>query len=83
LAHGQEALEEGIYREHYKSGQLKHEMIPNNIEDGNAGGVNKGYYENGQLKYETIFQDRVRGIYKKYYENGELKSEVNFKGASS
>ena len=60
-------LKNGVYKEYYMSGKLKHELP---FKDGCIDGVEKYYYENGKLEMETIYSKGKVIKTKKYYENG-------------
>ena len=68
--------EDGLHKEFWDNGQLKHEW---NYKNGEKNGLYRCWTENGKLDYEVNYTDGdLDGIRRSWYENGQLYKEEDF-----
>ncbi len=73
-------LNDGLWREWYKNGQLSGEI---NYKNGKPDGLTKRWHENGQLAFEGTYKDgKSDGLHRKWHENGQLAFEGTYKDGS-
>ena len=68
---------DGLRKEWYSSGQLKHQL---SYKDGKLDGFYKGWYPDGQIQTERNHKDgKLDGLRKEWYSSGQLKHQVSYK----